>query len=79
MRPRPERKRRYPSEKDAIALEGFLAVMKREPERVLELFGEKLRPRISSEILLVSAYGLLGEKRERLNTVRRFCMKVQWR
>lgn len=52
--------------KDAIALEGFLAVMKREPERVLELFGEKLRPRISSEILLVSAYGLLGEKKRAL-------------
>lgn len=52
--------------KDAIALEGFLAVMKGEPQRVLELFGEKLRPRISSEILLVSAYSLLGEKKRAL-------------
>ena len=52
--------------KDAIVFEGFLSIMKREPERVLELFGEKLRPRISSEILLVSAYSLLGEKKKAL-------------
>lgn len=52
--------------KDAIALEGFLAVMKGEPQRVLELFGEKLRPRIPSEMLLVSAYSLLGEKKRAL-------------
>lgn len=52
--------------KDAIALEGFVAVMKGEPQRVLELFGEKLRPRIPSEMLLVSAYSLLGEKKRAL-------------
>lgn len=49
--------------KDAMALEGFLSIMKREPRRVLELFGERLRPRISSEMLLVGAYSLLGEKK----------------
>lgn len=48
--------------KDALSLEAMISLMRKEPEEVFALLGNKLRPLLPGDLFVINAYYMIGEK-----------------
>ncbi|MDO4273348.1 MAG: helix-turn-helix domain-containing protein [Eubacteriales bacterium] len=55
--------------KDALAMEAFICMYKKEPEEILSLLGGKVRAVLPTEYLIISAYQMLGENERAMEYV----------